>query len=64
MSDHQMADDNPLLQVRDVRKSFRVPHAGKNTLCALDGITLDLKRGKPWAWSANPAAGSPRWRAP
>jgi oligopeptide transport system ATP-binding protein len=35
-----------LLQVRDVRKSFRVPHAGKNKLCALDGITLDLKRGE------------------
>lgn len=35
-----------LLEVRDVRKSFRVPHAGKNKLCALDGITLDLKRGE------------------
>ena len=35
-----------LLEVRDVRKSFRVPHAGKNKLCALDGITLDLARGE------------------
>ncbi|MBX7432607.1 ATP-binding cassette domain-containing protein [Mycobacterium sp. Y57] len=35
-----------LLEVRDVRKSFRVPHAGNNTLCALDGITLDLARGE------------------
>lgn len=35
-----------LLEVRNIRKSFRVPHAGKNKLCALDGITLDLKRGE------------------
>ena len=28
-----------LLEVRDLRKSFRVPNAGKNKLCALDGIT-------------------------
>jgi oligopeptide transport system ATP-binding protein len=35
-----------LLEVRDVRKSFRVPHAGKNKLQALDGITLDLARGE------------------
>ena len=35
-----------LLEVRDVRKSFRVPHAGKNKLQALDGITLDLARGQ------------------
>lgn len=35
-----------LLEVRGVRKSFRVPHAGKKKLCALDGITLDLKRGE------------------
>ncbi|WP_374157938.1 ABC transporter ATP-binding protein [Mycobacterium sp. G7A2] len=35
-----------LLEVRDVRKSFRVPHAGKNRLCALDGISLDLARGE------------------
>ena len=35
-----------LLEVRDVRKSFRVPHAGKNKLCALDGISLDLARGE------------------
>ncbi|HET6733633.1 ABC transporter ATP-binding protein [Mycobacterium sp.] len=33
-----------LLEVRDVTKSFRV--AGKNKLCALDGITLDLGRGE------------------
>ena len=45
MSDRMMTDDT-LLEVRDVRKSFRVPHAGKNLLCALDGITLDLKRGE------------------
>src|SRR4029450_13811923 len=35
-----------LLEVRDLRKSFRVPNAGKKKLCALDGITLDLKRGE------------------
>ena len=34
-----------LLQVRDLRKSFRVP-GSKNGLCALDGITLDLGRGE------------------
>lgn len=37
MSDH-------LLQVRDLRKSFRV--AGKNRLVALDGINLHLDRGE------------------
>ena len=35
-----------LLEVRDLRKSFRVPNAGKKKLCALDGITLDLARGE------------------
>ena len=35
-----------LLEVRDLRKSFRVPNAGKKKLCALDGITLDLRRGE------------------
>jgi oligopeptide transport system ATP-binding protein len=35
-----------LLQVRDLRKSFRVPGAGKNKLYALDGINLDLARGE------------------
>ena len=35
-----------LLEVRDLRKTFRVPNAGKKRLCALDGITLDLARGE------------------
>jgi oligopeptide transport system ATP-binding protein len=35
-----------LLEVRDLRKSFSVPNAGKNRLRALDGITLDLGRGE------------------
>jgi oligopeptide transport system ATP-binding protein len=35
-----------LLKVRDLRKSFSVPNAGKNRLRALDGITLDLGRGE------------------
>jgi len=35
-----------LLQVRDLRKSFKVPGGGKNVLTALDGITLDLARGE------------------
>ena len=35
-----------LLEVRDLRKSFHVPNAGKKKLCALDGITLDLARGE------------------
>ena len=45
MSDHTSADAS-LLEVRDLRKTFRVPGAGKKRLCALDGITLDLKRGE------------------
>jgi oligopeptide transport system ATP-binding protein len=38
----------PLLTVRDLRKSFRVPGArgGKAKLCALDGINLELGRGE------------------
>jgi len=35
-----------LLEVRDLRKSFHVPNAGRKKLTALDGITLDLKRGE------------------
>jgi ABC-type glutathione transport system ATPase component len=35
-----------LLTVRDLRKTFRVPGGGKNRLCALDGINLDLARGE------------------
>ena len=38
-------DAQPLLQVRDLRKSFKVP-GSKTGLCALDGITLDLRRGE------------------
>jgi oligopeptide transport system ATP-binding protein len=34
-----------LLEIRDLKKSFRVPHA-KKALQALDGITLDLRRGE------------------
>lgn len=36
---------SPLLRVRDLRKSFRVP-GSKTGLTALDGITLDLGRGE------------------
>ncbi|MCT7657974.1 ABC transporter ATP-binding protein [Mycobacterium deserti] len=35
-----------LLEVRDLRKSFRVPNVGKKRLCALDGVNLDLERGE------------------
>jgi oligopeptide transport system ATP-binding protein len=42
------AADNRLLTVRGLTKSFRVPggRAGKNRLCALDGINLDLAPGE------------------
>lgn len=36
----------PLLTVRELRKSFRVPGAGKRRLGALDGIDLDLAPGE------------------
>jgi oligopeptide transport system ATP-binding protein len=38
----------PLLTVRDLRKSFRVPgeRGGKAKLSALDGINLELRRGE------------------
>ena len=50
MSDQERADahtttDEPLLSVRDLSKSFRVP-GGKGKLSALDGIDLDLARGQ------------------
>jgi oligopeptide transport system ATP-binding protein len=47
MSDQSNAQE-PLLTVRDLRKSFRVPggRGGKATLCALDGINLELGRGE------------------
>jgi oligopeptide transport system ATP-binding protein len=35
-----------LLQVEDLRKTFRVPGPGKKSLTALDGITLDVRRGE------------------
>jgi oligopeptide transport system ATP-binding protein len=41
-----MSQSENLLEVRDLRKSFRVPNAGKKRLSALDGITLDLARGQ------------------
>jgi oligopeptide transport system ATP-binding protein len=41
-----MSESDNLLEVRDLRKSFSVAGAGKKKLCALDGITLDLARGK------------------
>jgi oligopeptide transport system ATP-binding protein len=40
-----MTMSDPLLQIRDLRKSFSVPHS-KKALQALDGITLDLERGQ------------------
>ncbi|MHA0285560.1 ABC transporter ATP-binding protein [Mycobacterium sp. C3-094] len=46
MSDHTTAGNGPLLEVRDIRKYFRVPHAGKKALRALDGVTLNLDRGQ------------------
>jgi oligopeptide transport system ATP-binding protein len=46
MSD-QLPEPNsdPLLSVRDLRKTFRVP-GSKTGLCALDGISLELRRGE------------------
>jgi oligopeptide/dipeptide ABC transporter ATP-binding protein len=40
------SESENLLEVRDLHKSFSVPHAGKKRLTALDGITLDLPRGQ------------------
>ncbi|CAN5483802.1 ATP-binding cassette domain-containing protein [soil metagenome] len=40
-----MSDNQPLLKVQDLTKTFKVPGA-KNALTALDGITLDLARGE------------------
>jgi oligopeptide transport system ATP-binding protein len=41
-----MSESENLLEVRDLRKSFSVPNAGKRRLQALDGIDLDLPRGQ------------------
>jgi oligopeptide transport system ATP-binding protein len=41
-----MSESEKLLEVRDLRKSFSVPNAGKKRLCALDGITLEVARGE------------------
>ena len=41
-----MSESENLLEVRDLRKSFSVPNAGKKRLQALDGINLDLPRGQ------------------
>jgi oligopeptide transport system ATP-binding protein len=41
-----MSESENLLEVRDLRKSFNVPNAGKKRLQALDGINLDLPRGE------------------
>ncbi|WP_123027656.1 ABC transporter ATP-binding protein [Mycolicibacterium stellerae] len=41
-----MSESENLLEVRDLRKSFHVPNAGKKRLQALDGITLDVARGQ------------------
>src|SRR3954447_15176199 len=43
MSEHTA--DAPLLRVRDLRKTFRVP-GSKTGLTALDGITLEVGRGE------------------
>ncbi|MBI3214402.1 MAG: ATP-binding cassette domain-containing protein [Mycobacterium sp.] len=50
MSESERVADRPepqsLLTVRDLTKSFSVPGAGKQKLCALDGISLELGRGE------------------
>lgn len=65
-----VTDKKVLLEVADLKVHFDI-HDDKQwfwqppkTLKAVDGVTLRLFEGKPWAWSASPAAANPPSRAP
>ena len=51
----------PVLEVRDLQKYFPVTRGirqkTEGMLKAVDGISFDLYRGKPWDWSAESGCG-------
>ena len=57
---------SPSLQIDGLSKTFHVAKSasGNTRLKALDGISLTVGRGRPWASWVSPAAESPRWPGP
>ncbi|MEK8145936.1 hypothetical protein NKH18_46145 [Streptomyces sp. M10(2022)] len=51
----------PLLDATDVRTVFHTP---RGAMRAVDGVSLTLEQGRPWASSASPDPASPYWDAP
>ena len=58
----------PLLSILDLVKVYQTDEGmfgkTKREVRAVNGFSLDIIRGgKPWVWSANPAAAKPPWDA-
>jgi ABC-type microcin C transport system duplicated ATPase subunit YejF len=61
---------NVLLEIADLKVHFDIKDGKQwfwqppKTLKAVDGVTLRLYEGKPWAWWASPAAVNRPLRVP
>ena len=56
--------DQPLVKVRDLKTyftDFSKAAEGKKVIKAVDGVSLDIKRGEILGWSASPVLASRRW---
>lgn len=55
----------PLLKVRGLVRHFPITKGllkrQVGAVQAVDGIDFEVRPGRPWAWSASPAAASRRW---
>ena len=50
-----MADGTPLIEVKDLRKTFRSPHGGRQT--ALDGVSFTIAKGEAFGLAGMSGAG-------
>lgn len=61
-----VAEGEPILQIRELVKHFPLTQGVLvkkqiGAVKAVDGVSFDLRKGRPWASSASPAAASRRW---
>ena len=54
-----MADEDIMLEVRDLKKYFKTPH--RHPSCGGRRQLFHSEQARRWAWWASPAAASPPW---